>query len=97
MSAFDEKLVQLKLKKKEIEQMGAELHPKVEALKKEFDEKVKELDAQYVEKINALKLPFDNAVAQFRAEQKAFCGLADGEKIEIFDVIEAIRKVKDMA
>lgn len=96
MSAFNEKLVQFELKKKDLNLQAEELNPKIEALQEEFKKEVSELDAKYTQKINALKLSHDNAVASFRAEQKAYFGLADGERMDIFELVKAIRKIKDM-
>jgi hypothetical protein len=93
MSTYQEKMTDLKAKQDEIMQLQSALKAAESALQA----KVEEFITTNKVEVNEIGAKLEKLLQEYRAETKAAFGLADGEKINILEVVEAIRRVQGMA
>lgn len=96
MSNLNETIQKLKEKQELIIRLHDEAKPKRDALMKEYEEKKTALEKEYQDKIADAVRDLENEKAKYRAETKAAFGVADGESINILDVVEMIVLVQEM-
>lgn len=63
------------------------------ALQKVATEKTSALKAEFEAKVMEAEKDLRNAYELYRAEVKAWCGITDGEKTNIIDLLEAMHKI----
>ena len=93
MTALEQKLTYFKQKQTEILALEAEVMPKRQALQKEGNEKIQAVQEEYTQKMNELNAPLIAAGEKYKAELKAFCGITDGEKTNVLELLSAFAKL----
>lgn len=96
MSAFDDKFYSLKGKQKELNDMDREIAAKIDGLQKEYKEKSDALATEYNAKITTERKDLDHKTANYRAELKAWCGVTEGEALDVLNVVKMARDASRM-
>lgn len=85
MSQLKEKLDYFRVKQTDMMKLNAELEPKRREIQEEFNKRMTELNA-----------PLVKMGEEYKAELKAFCGITDGERTNVLELLSAVEKVQEL-
>jgi hypothetical protein len=96
MSIFSEKVTQFEAKEAEIKTLTEEFKKAEDSLIEEFSKRQNAMKHEFETKIAEAKLPVTKAIEKYKAEQKAFFGVATGETVDLLTTVKMIRKVSEL-
>jgi hypothetical protein len=91
--SIEQTISRLKARQSDITRLHTEFKDKEHMLILEHKDRVRELEAETEKKITDAARELNSLKETYKAECKAIFGVADGEQINILDVVEMIRKV----
>ena len=96
MSQFREKVTYFNQKKREMLEVDKEIKIKLIELQDKAEKEIGVIREKFDAEKISLMAPLDKLRETYKAEVKAWCGITDGEAMNVVQMLEAVKRIQDM-